>query len=312
MNHTIAFPPGLSRFQPLPTILCYDDFDRGTNGWVDLKPNYRFEGFEPRKGPLDLTRWGPTMLSSATFAFPGTHGSMDGTYSLKLTTRPIANPYEQIPAPGSLGHAIKRMAMHQPPGLLQFEMWYTYTPEQDRIGLGEKDIRAFGFLFDLQDGQYRYMPGVRYLNAVNGELVQRWQYCNADGVTDAEWEYGMEGWCKRGIDPQWFGRRYADGHTDGFKDVPDGAQHLCYNESDDKINWMYLRLTVDLEKRAYVEMQSGNRVFDLRGLSPTLVPGYANIEGLLNPMLWVETDTDRRVFLYVDSVVISMGSGENA
>jgi len=306
MQHMIAFPPGLSRFQPLETILTYDDFDTGLNGWLDLKPNYRFEGFDPRKGPLDLTRWGPTMLSSATFAFPGTHGSMSGTYSLKLTTRPVANKYEEIPAAGSLGHAIKRLSMHKT-GLAQFEMWYTYTPEQDRIGLGEKDIRAFGVLFDVQDGQYRYMPAVRYLNAVNGELVQRWQYGNAEGVTDAEWEYGVEGWCKRGIDPQWFGRRHADGSTDGFKFVPDGAQKLCYNESDDKINWMYLRFQVDLATRQYVELQSGDRKFDLRGLAPTLVPAYANIEGLLNPMLWIETDTNRRVFLYVDSIVLSIG-----
>ena len=306
MMHTIAFPPGLSRFRPLSTILTYDDFDAGLNGWLDLKPNYRFEGFEPRQGPVDLTRWGPTMLSSATFAFPGTHGSMSGTYSLKLTTRPVAHRYEDIPAPGSLGHAIKRLSMHTS-GLAQLEMWYTYTPEQDRIGLGEKDIRAFGVLFDVQDSQYRYMPAVRYLNAVNGSLIQRWQYGNAEGVTDAEWEYGVEGWCKRGIDPQWFGRRHADGSTDGFKFVPDGAQKLCYNESDDKINWMYLRLQIDLATRRYIELQSGERVFDLRNLAPTLVPAYANIAGLLNPMLWVETDTNRRVFLYVDSIVISVG-----
>ena len=95
------------------------------------------------------------------------------------------------------------------------------------------------------------------------------------------------------------------GSTDGFKFVPDGAQRLCYNESDDKINWLYLRFQFDLATRTYVELQSGDRVFDLRGLSPTLVPAYANIEGLLNPLVWVETDTNRRVFLYVDSIVIS-------
>jgi hypothetical protein len=61
-----------------------------------------------------------------------------------------------------------------------------------------------------------------------------------------------------------------------------------------------------MEKKEYVEMQSRNQVFDLRGIAPTHVPPYARIEGLLNPVIWIETDTDRRVFLYVDSVVISM------
>jgi hypothetical protein len=307
MQYSIAYPPGLSKFNPLETILCYDDFDRGLNGWVDLKPNYRFDDFEPRKGPLDLSSWGPTMLSTATFAFPGTHGSMDGIYSLKLTTRGSANPYEGKPADGSLGHAIKRLSTHLPKGLLQFEMWYAYTPEQDRSGLGEQDIRAFGFLFDIQDREYRYMPAIRYLNSMNGQLVRRWQYAKAADVSDAEWEYGVEGWCKRGIDPQWFGRRYADGSTDGFRFVPAGEQRLCYNESDDKINWSYFRLLFDLTRREYLQLQSGAQVFDLQGISPTLVAPYANIDGLLNPMIWVEADTDRRVFLYVDSCVISMG-----
>ena len=103
----------------------------------------------------------------------------------------------------------------------------------------------------------------------------------------------------------WYGRRHADGQADGFSFVSGGKQHLCYNESDDKINWMYLRLTVDLATREYVELQSGARVFDLRGTRPTLVKPYAGIQGLLNPVVWVETDTNRRVFLYIDSVVVS-------
>ncbi|HYH55800.1 MAG TPA: DUF6772 family protein, partial [Anseongella sp.] len=77
-------------------------------------------------------------------------------------------------------------------------------------------------------------------------------------------------------------------------------------ESDDKINWIYLRLLYDMEKKEYIEFQSRDRIFDLRGLTSTASAPYARIEGLLNPVIWVETDTDRRAFLYVDSVVISM------
>lgn len=307
MDRILAYDGGLSKFSPLKHIICYDDFDRGPCGWLNLMPNYTLENFGVRKSIVEKTQWGPVMLSSATFRYPGTHGSMDGTYSLKLATRPVANPYEQPPAPGSISHAIKRMTTHRKPGLLQFETWYAYTPEQDRWGLSEKDIRAFGICFDLQDDRSRNFVGLRYLNSVNGEMKKQWQYMSAADVSDEEWAYGTSGdWCKRGIDPIWYGRRYDNGGTDGFRFVPDGRQELCYNESDDKINWIYLRLLYDMEKKEYMEFQSRDRVFDLRGLSPGGSAPYARIEGLLNPVIWVETDTSRRAFLFVDSVVVSM------
>lgn len=303
----IAYDQGLSKFQPLKHILCFDDFDRGLCGWMSLMPNYTLENFGVRNSVVEKTQWGPIMLSTATYRFPGTHGSMDGIYSLKMATRPVARPYEQPPAPGSMSHAVKRLSMHRKPGLLQFEMWYAYTTEQDRWGLSEKDIRAFGMCFDVQDDKARNFVGVRYVNSINGEMKKEWQYMQAADVTDEEWAYGTKGdWCKRGVDPIWYGRRYPDGRTDGFQFIPKSRQELVYNESDDKINWLYLRFQYDLDKKEYVELQSRNKVFDLRGIEPTHVPPYARIEGLLNPVIWIETDTDRRVFLYVDSVVISM------
>ncbi|SIN71743.1 DUF6772 family protein [Chitinophaga niabensis] len=307
MEHVIALDAGMNKYQPLKKIICYDDFDKGLNGWMDLHPNYVGKDFNTlRYSHVDKTQWGPLMLSSASFRLAGTHGSMDGTYSLKLSTRQAANPYTEAPAPGSLSHGIKRLTTHLPKGLRQFEMWYAYTPEQDRQGLSEQAMRAFGIFFDIQDDEYRYFIGARYLNAVNGEMVRRWQIFKAKEVTDVEWAYGVENdWCKMGIDAMWYGKRYADGSTDGFEFIPGGYQDLCYNESDDKINWSYLRLLIDTEKREYVELQSGSRVFDLRGMKPTLTAPYARIKGLFNPSMWVENDTDRRVFFYADSVVIS-------
>ena len=295
------------RFQPLQTILCHDDFNHGTGGWLELTPNFTNPNFTARQSIIDKSRWGPAMLSTASFGYVGTHGAMTGIYSLKMATKPVANRYEEPPAAGSISHAIKRLSTFRPKGLTQLEMWYAYTPEQDRIGLGEKDIRAFGVTFDIQDESYRYFAGVRYLNSVNGELKRQWQFSQAaEDITDEDWAYGCQGeWNKRGVDPMWYGRRYPDGKTDGFSFVPGGQQKLCYNESDDKINWIYLRLTVDLATREYVELQSGTQIFNLRGNKPTLVKPYAGIQGLLNPVIWVETDTNRRVFLYVDSVVIS-------
>lgn len=304
------------RFQPLEQALCCDVFSTGYNGWMALMPNFtQAPNFDTRASIVVKHQWPPVMLSSATFRYPGTHGALSGTYSLKLSTRPVVAPYEQMPQPGSLGHAIKRMSFHRPKRKrIQFEMWFSYTAEQDRVqgdtdlaGLSEKSIRAFGVGFDFQERRKRSFAGVRYLNSVNGDLQKKWQYISPrEDTTDEEWAYGTEGdWCKKGVDPLWYGQRFADGRHDGFKDIPGGAQELCYNETDCKINWLYFRFLFDVENRQYLEMQAQDRVLDMRGLPIYSIPTYARIEGLLNPLVWIENDAARRVFLYVDSIVIS-------
>jgi hypothetical protein len=304
----IAYERGLSKFKPLDRVITYDDFDQGFNGWMDLTPNFVEEDYRSFTSVVDLESWAPTMLSAAPMRFAASHGSMDGTYSLKLTTRPHAARYEDPPAPGSMGTAIKRLSNIAGTSRIQIESWYSYTPQQDRIGKGEEDIRAFGFFFDLQDTEYRFMPGVRYVNSVNGKLIKRWQYWKvADGVTRKDWCFGLaDGWQEPGIDNLWYGRRYADGSADAYQWIPNGQQDLVYNESPDKINWLYLRLTFDLATRQYIEFESQDRVFDLRGLSPTLAPRYRSIDNLINPIFFVETDTDRSVNFYLDSVVYSI------
>ena len=256
---------------------------------------------------VDLERWAPTMLSAAPMRFAATHGSMEGNYSLKLSTRPVANRYEEPPAAGSMGTAIKRLSRTELQKKIQIEAWYSYTPQQDRFGKGEEDIRAFGFYWDLQDSEYRYMPGVRYVNSVNGKLVKKWQYWRAtEGVTRKDWCFGLEdGWQEPGVDNLWYGRRYPDGSADAYQWVPNGEQELVYNESPDKINWMYFRLTFDFERRKYIELQSLDRVFDLDGLAPTMSPRYESIDNLINPIFYVETDTNRSVNFFIDSIVYS-------
>jgi hypothetical protein len=251
------------------------------------------------------------MISSAPMRFAASHGSLEGNYSLKLSTRAVAGPYESQPVDGSMGIAIKRLSRSEPgTRLVQIEAWYAYTPQQDRIGTGEEDIRAFGFFFDIQDDEHRWQPGIRYVNSANGRAVKKWQYWKvADGVSRRDWCFGLEdGWEAPGIDSLWCGRRYADGSADGFQWVPDGAQSLVYNESPDKLNWLYLRLTVDIEKREYVELQSMDELFDLRGLAPTLCPTYEGITKLINPVFFIESDTNRSVNLFLDSVVYSTGA----
>ncbi len=307
MQTVVAYERALSNFRPLKRILSYDDFDNGANGWLDLKPNFVRENFAPHVSAMDHLSWGSPMLSTGTFRFPGTHGSMNGLYSMKLATRAAADRYEKPPAPGSMSHLIKRFARPEQLSKLQFEMWYTYTAEQDRPGIGETAVRAFGMYFDVQDSQKRYFPGVRYVNSVNGEMKQFWQYMKTVEVSDKEWAYGLEGdWCVTGIDPHWYGERFPDGSAVGFDPVPGGKQELIYNETDCKYNWMYLRLLVDLKRRKYLEFQSGDQVFDLSDYGPTLVAPYERIHNLINPIIFLEADTDRRVFLYVDSAVTSV------
>lgn len=307
MEKYLSYERGLERFNPLARVITYDDFDRGFNGWMDLTPNFVYDNYESFNSSVDLTSWAPAMLSSASMRFTSSHGSMEGTYSLKLTTGPVAAPHTQPPAAGSMGVVIKRLSRFGDPAKIQIETWYSYTPAQDRIGLGEEDIRAFGFYFDIQDGDYRYMPGVRYVNSLDGRLVKKWQYWKVrDGVSLEDWNFGVQdGWCKPGVDSHWYGRRYEDGSADGFQWVPGGEQDLLYNESPDKLNWLYFRLTVDVKKREYIELQSMDTVFDLRGIRPTLVDRYRAIDNLINPIFFLESDANRSVHLFLDSVVYS-------
>jgi hypothetical protein len=307
MKRIVAVDGQLERFRPLENIITFDDFDRGFNGWMDLTPNFVYDDYESFDSQVDLTSWAPSMLSSASMRFAASHGSMSGTYSLKLTTAPNAAPATEPPAKGSMGVVVKRLSRFDDPGKIQIETWYSYTPAQDRVGLGEEDIRAFGFYFDIQDSEYRYMPGVRYVNSLGGSLVKRWQYWKvSEGVTPQQWSFGVENaWCQPGIDNLWYGRRYEDGSADGYQWVPGGEQDLLYNESPDKLNWLYFRLTVDVARREYIELQSMDRVFDLRGIAPTLAARYRAIDNLINPIFYVETDTNRQAHLFLDSIVYS-------
>ena len=149
---------------------------------------------------------------------------------------------------------------------------------------------------------------MRYVNSVNGQKVKRWQYFDvSDGVTREQWAGDKDGWEATGIDAIWCGRRFPDGSADGFQWIPDGEQKLVYNESPDKLNWLYMRMLVDLDSRQYVEFQSMGKTFDLRGLAPQMADPYDGITGLINPVFYIESDTDRRVFMYLDSVVYSTG-----
>lgn len=280
--------PLLSRFDPLPRIIVADDFDRGLQGWTPLIGNYE-DSLDSILPPYRDLR-GP-MLSNLSMWDTGTDGSMNGTYAMKLATRP---------QPGSLAVAIKRLTFRHL-GPIRLEAYFTFKPEASALKLSESDVRAVGVLFDLQEvdrhgsNPQRIMPHLRYLNALDGEFVGRWQYkkervalheIGGSGKTKSHFHLAPEGW----------------------EFLPDGDQRLCYNEIATKQNWYYLRLDFDLATMSYLRFQCNDRVYDLANLSvvePMRMPAMANLWCMLNTAFWVETDTAKRALLYVDSVVLS-------
>ena len=277
--------PELSRFDPLPRILFHDDFDRGLQGWTGLIGNY--EGsLDSMLPPYRDLR--PPMLSNLTAWDTGTAGSLAGTYAMKLATRAQT---------GSLAVGIKR-ATFRMPSPIRLETYFAFKPEANELRLSEIDVRAVGVLFDLQvtdqhaGERRRVMPHIRYLNAQDGAAVARWQFkeqrvalhdIGGSGKTKSHFHLAPEGW----------------------EDLPGGEQLLCYNEIATKQNWHYLRLDFDLASMSYLHLQCNDRVFDVSGIRPMSMPAMANLWCMLNTAFWVETDRDKRAFLYIDSVLLS-------
>ncbi|MDO5898071.1 DUF6772 family protein [Agrobacterium sp. Azo12] len=276
--------PALSRFDPLPRILSFDDFSRGHCGWSQLVGNY--------EDTLDAMLPGYAQHSSAMISTlghwdAGSHGGMDSSYALKIATRP---------KPGAQNVAIKRHTFRKR-GPIRFEIYFTFKPEASELKLSETDVRSVGFLFDLQGGDRdsdseRVMPHLRFLNAENGKFLQKWQYkretteikpLGTDDKTVSHYHLAPEGWL----------------------DLPDGEQKLCYNEIPTKVNWSYLRFDFDLEKMQATGMQCNDRTFDLSGFEPIRIPAMKNLWCMLNFCLFAETDVAKRAFLYVDSICIS-------
>ena len=54
--------PKLSRYNPLPRVLCFDDFDDGVNGWTELVGNH--DGTWTTYSPTGATFGRPRSLTS--------------------------------------------------------------------------------------------------------------------------------------------------------------------------------------------------------------------------------------------------------
>ena len=169
------------------------------------------------------------------------------------------------------------------------------VPEANEMEWSELDVRAVGVVFDLQHGEggpSRVMPHIRYLNAQDGQDMSKWQYkykrqpinpIGGSGKTVSHYHLAPEGW----------------------DDIPGGAQKLCYNEVPTKINWHYLKIGFDLATMSYTELRCNDRRFDVSTMQPMVMPAMANLACMLNVCLFVENDSDKRSFFYVDSVMLS-------
>ncbi|MFM1550238.1 MAG: DUF6772 family protein [Lentisphaeria bacterium] len=288
----------LSKFNPLGRILFFDDFDEGINGWCELCGNHDNDLDNIRSLVNDLR---PAQLTNNTFFDIGTHGSVDGTYALKLATRARTNHMNQL---------IKRVTYVQR-GLVQFETYFTCKAEavfHDPFGDTEWDgnlhpvERMFGdfcFSNDVNDGPdgERHHCALRYVNTdFEGNFVRKWMYKTSLQVTTKMQLAGNP--------------TPTDYHTvspDDWEEVPGGDFRLCHNEVPTKINWHYLRWQFDTETRRNVELQVNDRVMDLRDIPvPTYDHRYHSCDRLLNFCIDVRTHMPVRNFLMLDSVLVSV------
>lgn len=269
--------PKLSRFDPLSRVLYFDDFDTGYNGWTALIGNYESDIDRMHPGYRQITS---PMISNLSFWDSGTHGSFDGSYALKVSSRAKK---------GAQNVALKRITYIKPCPV-QIEFFFTYKPEANEASLMDTSVRSVGMLLDLQNDERRVMPHLRYLNALNGERVEHWQY-KEKSVPFGKFSdktvthYHLE-------DRDWV-------------NLSDKPQQLCYNEIPTKVNWQYARLKFDLASMRFLEFQCNDIMYDMSNVGSMEMPAMPNLRGMLNVCLFVESDEDRRSDFYVDSVLVS-------
>lgn len=285
--------PRLGRFNPLARILSFDDFDHGTCGWTAHIGNY--------EGNLDtlLTPYAdlrPAQLSNLTMWDVGTMGAMDGTYALKAATRPTA---------GHIAMLIKRQTWRALTDV-RFEAYLSYKPEASASELGELDVRAFGIGFDLQDHEVRWMPQYRFLVSLNqeppvGEQTNQDTLAAPKGI----WQHRTTTSPITRIGGT--GRTISHWHLpdDGWEAIPGAHQAMCYNEIATKVNWFYVCVDLNMANRSVTRIQCNDQVIDNHPLQFISLPAMPNLHGMLNVFFWVQTDTAKRAFLYVDSAVLS-------
>ena len=276
---SIDYDRSLSKFEPLPNILFHDDFDVGLQGWTELIGNYE-NSLDTMLPPYRDHR--PPQLSTLAMWDTGSVGSMDGMYALKIATRPEK---------GHQAVSIKRITFRKA-SLIRLETYFCFKPEAANLKLGDQAPRSFGFLFDIQNHEKRIMPHVRYLNSKDGELIQAWQF-----------KRRTQPFQKIGTDNKTVSHYHLSSLD--WEYFQSGEQKLCYNEVATKHNWHYLRFDFDLGTMEAKHLQCNDKVLDLSGFDSIRINAMPNLWNMLNIAFFVETDTNQRVFGYLDSVILS-------
>lgn len=269
--------PKLSRFDPLGRIIYFDDFDEGLQGWTSLIGNYEDNLDRMHPGYRQLTT---PMLSNLSFWDNGTHGSVDGSYALKMATRPKA---------GAQNVAIKRLTYVRACPI-QIEFWFTFKPEASAQKLLDTDLRSVGILLDLQNDEHRIMPHLRYLNSFEGQRIEKWQF--------KEKTVPFERFSEKTVTHYHLAER-------DWQDLSGERQVLCYNEIPTKVNWQYAKLGFDLATMRYTHFECNDVAYDMSGIGALQIDAMPNLRGMLNVGFFVESDADRRSSFYVDSILVS-------
>jgi hypothetical protein len=271
--------PRISRFDPMERIIFFDDFDDGIGGWTELIGNY--------EGSLDTVLppyrdHRPPQLSNLTMWDTGTDGAFDGNYAMKIATRARK---------GHQAVALKRITFRNPCPI-RMEAYFTFKPEASELELSNQYVRSIGFLYDLQNENERVMPHLRYLNALDGDLQKKWQF-----KKDTQPFHDIGG----------SGKTVSHYHLspDGWLDIPGGTQEMCYNEIATKQNWHYMRVDFDLRTMRYLAFQCNDRELDVSSLDSLHIPAMPNLACMLNVIFFAEADDNKRVFFYLDSVMLS-------
>ncbi|MEM3715096.1 MAG: DUF6772 family protein, partial [Nitrososphaeria archaeon] len=63
----------------------------------------------------------------------------------------------------------------------------------------------------------------------------------------------------------------------------------------------------DLRTWEYIELVCNDKRYDLSGIKPKTVEPYPLLRGLMNIGMFIQTNSNRRAFLYVDSILVSIG-----
>ena len=153
------------------------------------------------------------------------------------------------------------------------------------------------------------MPQYRLLNALDGRPAGgEAALQDFNGMPLAQWQQRIATGEVTRVGES--GKTMSHWHlsSDKWTDIPQGKQGLCYNEIPTKMNWLYLAVDLDLSTRRTIRLQCNDKVMD-GPLDYIQLPAMPNLRGMLNAFFWVETDVDKRAFLYLDSVLLSTSGG---